>query len=252
MWLALIIIVIGFVLYSKWKKNIAENTHPGSSPVEAVQNRENSDQPPEVDINDVIHFIRVNADEDAEYQFQLGLMYATGQGPYGHGEFTQDIEQAKYWLSKSAKQGNADAQNSLGVLYGREGEYERAVKLYVMAAKQNHIEGIVNLAMAFSMGEGVPEDSEKAHALFLKAANLENPYAQYIVGLHYFYGNSVENNPEEAFKWYWRAAKQGECHAQFEIGKGFEITGDAEEAKQWYAKAAAQGHEEAKQKLNEL
>lgn len=252
MWLALIIIVIGFWVFSRSKKQKNQKTYSAESPANTGSGEKSLEDTPEVDINDVIHFIRVNADEDPKYQFQLGMMYATGQGPYGHGEFTQDDEQAKFWLDKAAKQGYADAQNAMGQLYERNGEFQNAARYYVMAAKQNHIGGLINLAMAYGTGQGVPESKEKAHALFLKAANLNDPFAQYIVGIHFFNGNGVEEDPEEAFKWFWRAAEQGECHAQYEIGIGFEMTGDPESAKKWYTKAAAQGHEEAKQKLETL
>ncbi len=38
-------------------------------------------------------------------------MYAEGQG------VTQNYPKAKYWYKKAAEQGNANAQNNLGVLY---------------------------------------------------------------------------------------------------------------------------------------
>ena len=38
-------------------------------------------------------------------------MYAEGQG------VTQNYTKAKYWYKKAAEQGNANAQNNLGVLY---------------------------------------------------------------------------------------------------------------------------------------
>ncbi|WP_244060843.1 tetratricopeptide repeat protein, partial [Aeromonas caviae] len=48
---------------------------------------------------------------NAEAQFNLGVMYATGQG------VPQDIQQVVTWLRKAAEQGNAEAQFNLGVMY---------------------------------------------------------------------------------------------------------------------------------------
>lgn len=48
---------------------------------------------------------------DATAQFNLGLMYATGQG------VLQDYKEAVKWYRLAADQGNAEAQNNLGVSY---------------------------------------------------------------------------------------------------------------------------------------
>ena len=48
----------------------------------------------------------------AEAQFNLGWMYAQGQG------VRQDYHKAFEWYTKAANQGNAAAQYNLGVMYG--------------------------------------------------------------------------------------------------------------------------------------
>ena len=48
---------------------------------------------------------------DAEAQFQLGKKYANGDG------VEQDYAEALKWYMKSAEQGNAKAQNNLGIMY---------------------------------------------------------------------------------------------------------------------------------------
>ncbi|QPB43699.1 sel1 repeat family protein [Rodentibacter haemolyticus] len=50
----------------------------------------------------------------AQAQFNLGLMYANGQG------VKQDDTQAVYWYQKAAEQGVADAQVNLGLMYEKE------------------------------------------------------------------------------------------------------------------------------------
>jgi TPR repeat protein len=48
---------------------------------------------------------------DAVAQFNLGLMYANGQG------VPQDYKEALKWFRKAAEQGVASAQHNLGVMY---------------------------------------------------------------------------------------------------------------------------------------
>ena len=48
---------------------------------------------------------------DAEAQFNLGIMYYTGEGTL------TDKKQAFYWYKKSAEQGDAEAQYNLGGMY---------------------------------------------------------------------------------------------------------------------------------------
>ena len=57
--------------------------------------------------------MRVAADQgDALAQYNLGLMYANGQG------VTQDYKEAVKWFRLAADQGHAKAQGNLGAMYG--------------------------------------------------------------------------------------------------------------------------------------
>ena len=207
-------------------------------------------------LKNAIDFIRVNAegeDGDADSQFQYGVMFATGQGPGGRGSFTKDAMQAIYWLNKSAAQGNLDAVAMLGRVYMDNGNPATAVKYYRKAAEQGHEAACENLAMAYGMGDGVPEDKVEAHKWFLKAAELGSAFAQYIAGNNYFNGIGVEENPNEAMRWFDKAAHQGQPNAQFMMGQFYEIgREDIVEAKKWYRLAAEQGHEEAQAMLKTL
>ncbi len=68
---------------------------------------------------------RLAAQGDAEAQFYLGLMYATGEG------VPPDLKRAVAWWRKAADQGYAAAQYNLGAMY--------------------------------ASGEGVPQDFVEAH-----------------------------------------------------------------------------------------
>jgi tetratricopeptide (TPR) repeat protein len=58
-------------------------------------------------------FRKATAQNNADAQFFLGLMYA-----YGKGGVPQDYAQAAEWYRKAADQGDAQAQFSLGMMYG--------------------------------------------------------------------------------------------------------------------------------------
>jgi len=71
---------------------------------------------------------------DASAQFNLGLMYAEGQG------VPQDHAEAVKWYRRAAEQGHAGAQNNLGGMYA-EGkgvlqDHAEAVKWFRRAAEQ--------------------------------------------------------------------------------------------------------------------
>jgi TPR repeat protein len=85
-------------------------------------------------------FHRAAAQGYAPAQFNLGLMYANGEG------VPKDPAKAVELFQKSADQGNVDAQNNLGVMY--------------------------------YAGEGLPRDEAKAKEWFKKAAAQGNADAQ--------------------------------------------------------------------------
>ena len=63
---------------------------------------------------------------DAEAQFDLGIMYSTGEG------VRQDSTKAFEWYQKSANQGDAIAQHYLGLMY----KYGTGVEQNIITAKE--------------------------------------------------------------------------------------------------------------------
>ncbi|MDQ6699454.1 MAG: metallophosphoesterase [Acidobacteriota bacterium] len=143
----------------------------------------------------------------AEAQYNLGLLYAKGQG------VQQDSAQAANWYRKAAEQGFVEAEFNLGLLY--------------------------------SGGEGVPKDSSEAMKWFLKAAEKGDAKAADTVG-SFFEAEGTFKNYAEAEKWYRKAAEQGVASAQFNLGAMYDIGQgvkvDFAEAEKWYRKAAEQGY----------
>ena len=109
-------------------------------------------------------------------QFNLGLMYAQGQG------VPQDYGKAVEWYRKAAEQGLARAQHSLGVSYasgrGVPRDYAEAVKWYRKAAEQGIYKAQYNLGGMYAEGQGVPQDYILAHMWYSLAATSGHPYAK--------------------------------------------------------------------------
>ena len=89
-----------------------------------------------------------------------------------------------------------------------------------------------------------------------KAADQGNTEAQYLLGECCFYGNGLEENEEEAVKWWLKAAKKGHAESQFWLGNcyymGQGVEENLKEAAKWYQAAAEQGHAQAQTLLGAL
>jgi tetratricopeptide (TPR) repeat protein len=141
-------------------------------------------------------------------------MYENGNG------VPQSFEKAAEWRQKAAEQGEAGAQNDLGVMY----EY----------------------------GQGVPQSFEKAAEWYQKAAEQGVADAQFNLGRLYYSGQGVSQSVEKAVEWFQKAAEQGDATAQFNLGVIDENRQSFEKAAEWYRKAAEQGHEQAPERLTEV
>ena len=112
---------------------------------------------------------------------------------------------------RHAEQGDAGAQNSLGILYYR--------------------------------GLGVPQDYAEAVKWHRKAADQGDAFAQSILGFLYGDGQGVPQDYVQAAKWYRLAAEQGQAFAQNNLGlmyrKGQGVAQDYVQAHMWFNLAAA-------------
>ena len=85
------------------------------------------------------------------------------------------------WLEKSAGQGNAAAQSSLGFLYangqGVPQDAGQAARWFDRAAKQGYTLAQSNLAAMYGSGQGVQKDMGKAY-FWLTIAHAKDPSLQ--------------------------------------------------------------------------
>jgi len=79
-------------------------------------------------------------------------------------------------LKAKAEQGDAQAQNSLGVRYdtgqGVPQNYAEAIKWFRMAAEQGDAAAQYNLGSMYGLGRGVPQDYVQAHMWVNLAASM--------------------------------------------------------------------------------
>ena len=153
---------------------------------------------------------------DAAAQFNLGLMYLTGQG------VQQDDAAAVLWFRKAAEQGYVSAQSNLGVLYRD--------------------------------GRGVPQNYAEAVTWLRKAADQGDAIAQYLLGLQFATGSGVSQDYAEAIKWFQKAAEQGHAVAKLHLGamyaEGRGVPQDYVRAYMWFNLAKAQGEQKATEPLD--
>jgi uncharacterized protein len=122
------------------------------------------------DYETAVRLWRLSGDEgNVEAQFNLGLLYSSGQGG------PQDYAQALIWYRKAADQGDARAQVYLGGMYrvgrGVRQDYAQAVAWFRKAANQGNLFAQADLGEMYRDGQGVPQDFVPAYMWFSLVAS---------------------------------------------------------------------------------
>jgi hypothetical protein len=96
------------------------------------------------------------------------MLYLRGRGTL------QDATTAAAWLTKSANQGNVDAQVKMGIAYSRGNgvpqNYAVASGFFRSAAQQGNVDGMTGLAWHYQLGYGVQKDNVQSLMWFILAA----------------------------------------------------------------------------------
>ena len=176
-----------------------------------------------------------------------------GLDAYDRGDFAVALRQ---W-QPLAKQGVADAQYNLGLLYdlgnGVPEDAAAAADWYRRAAEQGLAKAQHNLGLMYELGEGVAKDDIAAVVWYRRAAEQGLVDAQNNLGAMYAKGQGVAQGYVQALAWYRRAAEQGLADAQYNVGLMYEegrgVAQDDAAAVSWYRRAAAQGLVDAQYNL---
>ena len=108
----------------------------------------------------------------------LGTAHGAYAGPFEVGVAAWrrgDYATALSMWRPLAAQGDAQAQNNLGVMYqyglGVVQDHKEAVRLYRLAAAQGFALAQFNLGVMYDLGQGVVQDYARAHMFFLLSAS---------------------------------------------------------------------------------
>ena len=135
---------------------------------------------------------------------------------------TKDITKAAVWFRKAAEQGLPDAQFNLGKMYanghGLAQNDATAVEWIRKAAEQGMSDAQLSLGKMYVMGRGVTQNDTIAVEWLRKAAVQDDAEAQCKLGLMYANGRGVTHNDTTAFEWFRKAAVQEYAEAQRNLG----------------------------------
>jgi TPR repeat protein len=117
-----------------------------------------------------------------------------------------------------AKQGDAPAQASVGLMYARgygiKKDTEAARKWWTLAAVQNEPGAQFDLGLFYARGNGVAQDYAQAFRWFHEAAMRGHVQAQHNLGMLYHEGKGTRRDPVNAYYWIAIAARQGDDMAR--------------------------------------
>lgn len=120
-------------------------------------------------------------------------------------------------LHKSAEQGNATAQNRLGLLYNQGHGVPQNLLLakqwFEKAAEQGDAGAQVNLGTLYLLGQGALESDQMALFWFRRAAEQQEMLAFAKLGFMYEHGRGVTQDFVQAYMWYTLSAARGEKRA---------------------------------------
>jgi TPR repeat protein len=140
----------------KWVKHFDK----GSDEVQAGYTALNNDQYSDA----MTHFLNAANNNEAEAQYQIGLMYEGGLG------VPKNDSAAVTWFQKAGDQGHTLAEASLGYYYFSKGDYSLAIKWNKLAAENGNSTAQYNLALMYRDGLGLEKNLGEAINWFNKAA----------------------------------------------------------------------------------
>jgi len=182
---------------------------------------------------------------DLEAQTRLGEWLVDGtQG------MAKDPKQGVSMIRSAADQGNAFAQNSVGVLYLLGEHYPRdvdeAARWFRKSAEQEDGAGECGLGTCYSMGWGVERDPKSAMVCYQRSAIHGDLMGQFQFGNCLLFGKGTEKNIAEGIRWIEKSAKQGMQDAVGELGLIYMaglygVPKDRVKGMAWIQKGAAAG-----------
>ena len=205
------------------------------------------------DFKDYLFLLETVANEGNPYaQDIIGRLYLNGVTC----KIQKDIPLAIQWLTKSAEQGNSNAQLLIGSLYaiGKEISRDENKVIYWLtkAAEQGNSKAQFLLGLELRFNKDY-QDFQKSFYWFSCVAALNNPRAMYYLGSMYNEGKGTKKDIELALSWYLKSASLGDKNAQHKLGDlyndGIDVEKDTNQAIYWYQLSSKNGSYYASKKL---
>ena len=181
-------------------------------------------------------YFRQAADKDHTFaQYQMGKLCAEeGEACQDEAQRESLMEESRLYYAKAldgflkaeAENGDVLYQSIIARMYynglGTEQDYEKAFIYYLKAAEQNDPDAQYRVGRMFLAGEGTEQNTPKAIEWLEKAANQNNPFAQYALGKIYFDGEYVPEDLKQAYSWLKKASDNYHCFADYILGKMYD------------------------------
>ena len=157
------------------------------------------------------HMINNDLNEEAYKNYQMYVITCSAKN---------DEKGSLKYLKASSDAGFVPAMCSYA-FYLRQGELveknlEEAVRLYKVASDAGYLPAMHNYVYTYKLFDN-SITLEEQFKLYKKSADLGFPLSQTTVGAYYYNGWGVKANIEEAYKWNFIAAKQGENQAKINL-----------------------------------
>ena len=157
------------------------------------------------------HMINNDLNEEAYKNYQMYIITCSAKN---------DEKGSLKYLKASSDAGFVPAMCSYA-FYLRQGELveknlEEAVRLYKVASDAGYLPAMFNYVYTYNLFDN-SITLEEQFKLYKKSADLGFPLSQTTVGAYYYNGWGVKANIEEAYKWNFIAAKQGENQAKINL-----------------------------------
>ena len=157
------------------------------------------------------HMINNDLNEEAYKNYQMYIITCSAKN---------DEKGSLKYLKASSDAGFVPAMCSYA-FYLRQGELveknlEEAVRLCKVASDAGYLPAMFNYVYTYKLFDN-SITLEEQFKLYKKSADLGFPLSQTTVGAYYYNGWGVKANIEEAYKWNFIAAKQGEKNAKINL-----------------------------------
>lgn len=148
--------------------------------------------------------------------YQLGKLYMRGIGT------EKDILQAQKWFLQASKEGHSWADYMLGKIYSTEEELydiQKSIAYYKRSSMQSNSMATYQLGCIYYYGNGVDADEQKGMKYLECAAEMDNKFAECLLGDIYSNKQGRYYNFSAAIDMYKKAVLHNHEIAMFKLGK---------------------------------